>query len=438
MISSIDETLPIEDLDRIETSTCAIDSEAVSVARSTIESLGDRGVEALGEFVEMYSEALGVDRMLLDRDDLRASVDRIDPGLRSTIERAGDRIRQFAELQKKCLAPCRAELADLGMEFGHDLIPIECAGCYAPGGRFPLPSSVLMSVIPAVVAGVSTIRLASPRPTDATLAAAWFSGADSLLAAGGAHAVGAFALGLLGPRCDIVVGPGNSFVTAAKSVVSGPDAPGGCPISIDGLAGPSELMVLADETADPTVVAIDLVAQAEHDPAARVWLATTSEETRFLVRRAILEVCVGLPAENLENVKASISRGAAIVVPDEDGLVAAADRLGPEHLEIMTDEPERIGDRVRHAGAVFLGRGGAEVFGDYGVGPNHILPTGGSARRRGGLSVFDFLRTRTWIRSVGSEVPNDLVVDTARFARSEGLEAHARSAEARSGAIVCP
>ena len=228
MISSIDETLPIEDLDRIETSTCAIDSEAVSVARSTIESLGDRGVEALGEFVEMYSEALGVDRMLLDRDDLRASVDRIDPGLRSTIERAGDRIRQFAELQKKCLAPCRAELADLGMEFGHDLIPIECAGCYAPGGRFPLPSSVLMSVIPAVVAGVSTIRLASPRPTDATLAAAWFSGADSLLAAGGAHAVGAFALGLLGPRCDIVVGPGNSFVTAAKSVVSGPDAPGSC------------------------------------------------------------------------------------------------------------------------------------------------------------------------------------------------------------------
>ena len=293
-----------------------------------------------------------------------------------------------------------------------------------------------MSVIPAVVAGVATIRLASPRPTDGTLAAAWFAGVDSLLAAGGAHAIGAMALGVLGPSCDIVVGPGNRYVTAAKAVVSGTSAPRGRPIAIDALAGPSELMVIADESADPSVVALDLVAQAEHDSDARVWLVTTCKSIRADVRSCLREVLAELPTLNRTIAETSIGRGAAIVVDDEEGMLEAADRLGPEHLEIMTRDPRRIAGRVKHAGAVFLGFGGAEVFGDYGVGPNHILPTGGSARARGGLSVLDFLRVRTWIESDGTSASDRLSTESALFARIEGLEGHARSAEARSTAKV--
>ena len=436
--TTIDSVLPNEDLDAIEVSTCTIDAAAVTVAEKTIAELDARGEAALLEYVSRYDESPRGARVLFDRDDLRSAVDRIEPDVRRVIERSAERIRAFAELQASRLSTCRMRVEDAGVAIGHDIVPMESAGCYAPGGRFPLPSSVLMSVIPAVVAGVGSIRLASPRPTAATLAAGWFAGVDALLAAGGAHAIGAMALGVLGPRCDIVVGPGNRYVTAAKAVVSGTGAPGGRPIAIDALAGPSELMVIADDGADPRVVALDLVAQAEHDSDARVWLVTTSESLRSEVRSRIGEVLLELPDRNRGIAEAAIGRGAAIVVEDEAGMIEAADRLGPEHLEIMTRDPRRIARRVKHAGAVFLGFEGAEVFGDYGVGPNHILPTGGSARARGGLSVMDFLRVRTWIESDRTSSSARLAADCAVFARIEGLEGHARSAEARSTAMVSP
>ncbi len=434
--ANIESILPNEDLDEIDVSTCTIDAEAVMVAEKTIDDLDVRGEEALLEYISKYDESPYGKRVLLDRDDLRSAVDRVDQDVRRVIERSSDRIRDFAELQASCMSACRMDVTDTGITIGHEVVPLESTGCYAPGGRFPLPSSVLMSVIPAVVARVGTIRLASPRPTDGTLAAAWFAGADSLLAAGGAHAIGAMALGVLGPSCDIVVGPGNRYVTAAKAVVSGTSAPRGRPIAIDALAGPSELMVIADDGADPRVVALDLVAQAEHDSDARVWLVTTSEPFRAEVRSRVRDVLFELPDRNRRIAEASIGRGAAIVVEDEERMLEAADRLGPEHLEIITRDPRRIADRVKHAGAVFLGFGGAEVFGDYGVGPNHILPTGGSARARGGLSVMDFLRVRTWIESDGTSASDRLSADCAVFARTEGLEGHARSAEARSTAMV--
>ena len=428
-----DQILPIESVEAVAGRRPAVDPDALRIAGDSIESLRVEGEAALRRFIADFDEWAPSDAarasMRFDRDDLRAAVDRIDPELRATIERTTERIRAFATAQLSCLSSLRMPIAGTDLVAGHDVVPIEHAGCYAPGGRFPLPSSVLMTVIPATVAGVRSIRLASPRPTDATLAAAWFAGVDDLLCAGGAHAIGALALGVAGVACDVIVGPGNAYVTAAKAIVSGAGWADRGPVAIDALAGPSELLVLADATADPTVIAADLLAQAEHDPDAGVWLATTSDAVRFDARRALAAACAALPEPNRGIARRSIARGAAIVVESDEALVRIADRLAPEHLEILVEDPDRLADRITHAGAVFLG-GAAEVFGDYGAGPNHVLPTGGTARHRAGLSVLDFVRVRTRIeRDASRAVEASIRRDAAVLARAEGLEAHARAAE---------
>lgn len=426
--------LPVETVEAMVDRRPAVDADALEVARASLGELVRDGAVALRRSIEAFDEWSPADptrsRCRFDPDDLRAAVDRIPRDLRDTVDRTADRIRDFATAQLGCLRPLRMPVPGTDLVAGHDIVPLESAGCYAPGGRFPLPSSVLMTVIPARVAGVETVRLASPRPTDATLAAAWLAGADGLLAAGGAHAIGAMALGLEGAACDIVVGPGNAFVTAAKAIVSGGDWSARGPIAIDALAGPSELLVLADDTADPDVVAADLLAQAEHDPDAGVWFATTDPTLRDVVRRSLAAARDALPEPNRGIAAQSMARGAAIVVETEDDLVAIADRLAPEHLEILVRDPDRLAGRIRHAGAVFLG-GAAEVFGDYGVGPNHVLPTGGTARHRAGLSVLDFIRVRTRLERMpgAGAVGEGLVEDAARLARAEGLDGHARAAE---------
>lgn len=424
-----DPLLPDRTVDATVSSPPAIDPEALEVARSILQELDEGGVEALERVVDRFKESTD-GPILRDRDDCRAAVDRLSPEVRRAIESAAARVRTFAEAQRGCLKPLRMEMPGTGLEVGHDLVPLEVVGCYAPGGRYPLPSSVLMTTIPAAVAGVDRIRVASPRPTDPTLAAAWFGGGDEVLAAGGAQAIGALAGGLLGPACDLVVGPGNRFVTAAKSLVSGGQVGGFGPIAIDGLAGPSEVLVLADDTADPDLVAADLIAQAEHDPEAGVWLATTDPTLPVRVRRALAARLSRLPDPNRSIARTSLEQGGAFAVDGEAGLVAVADRLAPEHLEVATREPEVLATRLKHAGALFLGRA-AEVFGDYGAGPNHVLPTGGTARWSAGLSVFDFLRVRTRMSSISEEVAPTLIEEVATLARVEGLEGHARAATAR-------
>ena len=436
MILDSKASLPVEDVTTLVTRRPTIQKDAIAVARETLADLDLRGAPALVERIDRFEERAASGAILLDRSDFARALDRIEPAGLSAIEGAAERIREFAVAQLNCLSPLRREMTGTGLSAGHDLVPIEKAGCYVPGGRFPLPSSVLMTAIPATVAGVRRIRLAGPRPTDATLAAAWFTGAESMLAAGGAHAIGALVIGMEGSDCDIIVGPGNRYVTAAKALVSGPDAPGGRPVAIDGLAGPSELLVIADETADPSVIAADLLAQAEHDPDAGVWFATTDPRLREMVREKIAGACEALPEPNRSIARTSIIRGGAIVVESDDELVEVAERLAPEHLEILTRNPGILANRIRHAGAVFLGEAAAEVFGDYGSGPNHVLPTGGSSRIGGGLSVLDFVRVRTWISAGGSEPSSSVVRETALLARVEGLEAHARAAEARTADIV--
>ncbi len=428
-----DPLLPDRAVDATVSSPPAIEPGALEIARSILRELEEGGVAALERIVDRFEESTD-GPILRDRDDCRAAVDRLSPEVRRSIESAAARIRAFAEAQRDCLKPLRMEMPGTGLEVGHDLVPLEVVGCYAPGGRYPLPSSVLMTTIPAAVAGVDRIRVASPRPTDPTLAAAWFGGGEEVLAAGGAQAIGALAGGLLGPVCDLVVGPGNRFVTAAKSLVSGGQVGGFGPIAIDGLAGPSELLVLADDAADPDLVAADLIAQAEHDPEAGVWLATTDPTLSGRVRRALAARLTGLPDPNRSIARTSLEQGGVFTVDDVDELVAIADRLAPEHLEVATREPEILANRLRHAGALFLGRA-AEVFGDYGAGPNHVLPTGGTARWSAGLSVFDFLRVRTRMSSITDGVAPTLIDEVATLARVEGLEGHARAATARRSVL---
>jgi phosphoribosyl-ATP pyrophosphohydrolase/phosphoribosyl-AMP cyclohydrolase/histidinol dehydrogenase len=268
---------------------------------------------------------------------------------------------------------------------------------------------------------VKDVWVASPRPTPITLAAAAVASADGFLVAGGAHAIAAltFGVGPL-PACDVVVGPGNRYVTAAKQLVFGR-------VGIDMLAGPSELVVLADDSADDAVIAADLIAQAEHDPDALPVLVTTDPDLPGRVRLRLEKQLTTLPTADVATP--ALRGGGAIVAADMAEAIAACDALAPEHLQLSVRDPEVIRDALAHFGAIFVGEGSAEVFGDYGVGPNHVLPTGGTARFSGGLSVFTFLRVRTWLQI---EPSRSVVADAARLARLEGLEGHARAAEARS------
>jgi phosphoribosyl-ATP pyrophosphohydrolase/phosphoribosyl-AMP cyclohydrolase/histidinol dehydrogenase len=281
-----------------------------------------------------------------------------------------------------------------------------------------------MTALTARVAGVREVWVASPRPAPVTLAAAAVAGADGLLAAGGAQAIAALAFGAGPvPPCDVIVGPGNRYVTAAKLLAA-------AHAGIDLIAGPSELVVLADATADPALVAADLLAQAEHDPDALPLLVTTEPA---LVDRVALELerqLGDLPTADI--ARRALANGGAVLAADIDAATAACDRIAPEHLEVLTADAGAMARRLRHYGALFVGAGTAEVFGDYGAGPNHVLPTGGSARRSGGLSVLTFLRVRTWMEVRDVAAARELAGDAAWFARVEGLEAHARAAERRA------
>ncbi|MGE3880902.1 MAG: histidinol dehydrogenase, partial [Planctomycetota bacterium] len=309
-----------------------------------------------------------------------------------------------------------------GMRGGHVVAAVERAGCYAPGGRYPLPSSILMTAITARVAGVHTVHVASPRPSALTLATAAIAGADGLLAMGGAQALAALVHAKDGiGGADVVVGPGNRFVTAAKKLLAGE-------VGIDMLAGPSELVVLADDSADPATIAADLIAQAEHDPHARtILIARGAPSLVARVREQLERQLRDLPTAAI--ARESLAAGAATVVDSTAAMIALCDHLAPEHLQVMLADAKAVAPRLRHYGGLFFGAAGAEVFGDYGLGPNHVLPTGGTARQSGGLSVFTFLRIRTFLEL--DRVPPGLIEDTAALARLEGLEGHARAAELR-------
>ena len=392
--------------------------ETLAEAAAIVEDVRDQGEAALREHGERLGDLEPGDRIVLERHSLEASLAELPADHRAVLERVAGRVRSFAEAQRSHLSDLCFDV--LGGEAGHRWIPIHAAGAYAPGGRYPLPSSVLMTVIPARVAGVDTVWVASPRPSRVTLAAASVAGADGLIALGGAQAIAALAFGTVSPSCDIVVGPGNRWVTAAKKHLYGE-------IGIDGLNGPSEILVIADDGADAELVAADLLAQAEHDPDAAPILVTTSRSLAGAVDDAIGRQLIDLPTSG--TAAEAMGNGFCLVVDSAREAAAAADRLAPEHLALHVADPEATATRLRSYGSLFIGSDSAETFADYGLGPNHVLPTGGTARFQSGLSVMTFLRSPTWSRL---DDPGPLVEDTALLARLEGLEAHARAAERRT------
>lgn len=397
----------------------AVDAETLTAAGAIVRDVQDRGEAGLRHHAERLGDLPRGAPLVIERAALDAAVEALPAAERALLERTAARIGSFAEAQKICLAPL--DTAVPGGRAGHTLAPVRAAGCYAPAGRFPLPSSVLMTAVTARVAGVETVWVASPRPNPVTLAAAGIAGADAVLAVGGAQAIAALAFGAGPvPAVDVVVGPGNRWVTAAKQLVSGT-------VAIDMLAGPSELVVLADDTADPATVAADLLAQAEHDTDALPILVTTSAALADAVDTALAAQLATLPTADTARV--ACEAGFTVLVDDLAAGVAACDALAPEHLEVITADADAVAARLGHYGGLFIGGGAAEVLGDYGAGPNHVLPTGGTARYTGGLSVFTFLRVRTWLRM---DDPRALAADAAALARLEGLEGHARSAERRS------
>ena len=377
------------------------------------------GDETLKSLAEVYDQWTGP--LCYSRGELETSFDSLPPTQQDLLQRVAGRIRSFAQQQRDSLG--NLDTAVDGGRASHRWIAMESAGCYAPGGRFAYPSSVLMTVIPARVAGVKECIVASPRPTPITLGAAAVAGADSVIASGGAQGIAALAFGTSqSAACDVIVGPGNQWVTAAKFWLSRETR-------IDFLAGPSELVVCAEESSNAEWVAADLLAQAEHGPDSLVVLLARSNEFVKKVRKAL---CCQLEQQPEPQVaQRSLEQGFAIVVSDDNQVVSLCNEIAPEHLSWHGNPRSSTLDSLRNYGALFVGEHSAEVFCDYGLGPNHVLPTGGRATQQGGLSVLHFLKLVTQLHATDQPVSSQVIQDTIAMAELEGLSAHANAAALR-------
>ncbi|HWA62965.1 MAG TPA: histidinol dehydrogenase [Caulobacteraceae bacterium] len=393
-----------------------------AAAAAVIEAVRDEGLAALLRLTAQFDKVeLTEATLAVTEAEIEAGAAACDPAVREAIAFAAERIRVYHERQR----PADQRFTDAaGVELGWRWTPLEAVGVYVPGGRAAYPSTVLMNVIPAKVAGVDRIAMVSPpgRMQPAVLAAAKAAGVTEIWRVGGAQAVAALAHGA-GPirPVDKIVGPGNAYVTAAKRRLYGV-------VGIDALAGPSEIVVVADGRNDPAWIAADLLSQAEHDPDAQSILIT--DDAAFAAR---VEAALGAQLGELatgEAAAASWRDHGAVVIAPLDASPGLVDRIAPEHVEFAVDQPERLADRVRHAGAIFLGRYAPEAIGDYVAGSNHVLPTSRAARFSSGLSIYDFIK-RTSIVKCDAASFAALAGATVALAEAEGLPAHARSAAIR-------
>lgn len=379
--------------------------------RRIVQSIRKDGDRALRRHAQRWDGLGAKDRFRVSEDEMQSALKSCPRELRSAFETAAGNIRSFCEWQK----PAEWERVKQGRKLGQLIRPLTSVGCYVPGGRYPLPSTLLMTVIPAQVAGVKEIRVVSPRPAQATLAAAALLGVREFYRIGGAQAIAALAYGTKTvPRVNKIVGPGNLFVTTAKKIVA-------FDCAIDFLAGPTEGLILCDG-GEPSFIASDLVAQAEHDPDALVLLITQSRKLALAVSRSVAE-------RSRENTiaKQSLGRhGAVLLAKSSEQGIDWTNLIAPEHL---TTTRERLRGIVS-AGSIFVGDYSAQAAGDYGAGPNHVLPTGGVARFRGGLSVLDFVKIMT-VQEISRAGFRKIAPSILTLAKAEGLSAHGRSIEVR-------
>ncbi|UCF30890.1 MAG: histidinol dehydrogenase [bacterium] len=410
----------------------ALETRGESVPRETeekvsaiVEDVRKRGDAAVAEYTLEFDRLdLSEVGAEIEPGELRRALRDLPPSDRQLIEEAAESIREFHlhQLEKSWTYE-----AGPGILLGQKVTAIDRVGLYVPGGTAAYPSSVLMNAVPARVAGVNEVIMAVPTPggivNGAVLAAAAVAQVDRVFRVGGAQAIASLAYGTETiPRVDKIVGPGNIYVALAKKIVFGA-------VDIDMIAGPSEILVLADRTADPRLVAADLLSQAEHDPLAYTVLVTDDGGLLDSVERETQRQLALLPRRDI--AAASLEeRGYLIQVPDLAFGAEVSNRIAPEHLELMVDDPDGLLNRITHAGAVFLGSYTPEALGDYMAGPNHVLPTGGTARFFSPLGAYDFLKRSSVIR-YDRQALERRAGKVARFARMEGLEAHARAVDFR-------
>jgi len=417
---------PFREIDAMMSAEAGVDPELERSVRDIISAVTIRGDEALLEYTRTFDNRKvgGMSDLAISSDELRSAKNSIDPQLLATIGRAAEQIRVFHERQ---VERGFLDLQEDGTILGQRVLPLATVGIYVPGGRAAYPSSVLMNAIPAQVAGVDRIVMVTPAPSGvvdpSVLAAAHLAGIDEVFTIGGAQAVAALASGTATiPRVDKIVGPGNRWVAEAKRQVFGR-------VDIDMVAGPSEILVLADDSADPLHVAADLIGQAEHDPDAISWLVTDSESLVEAVPAALESLLSRNPRSEIART-ALRENGLILLVPSMDAAIEAANLRAPEHLELLVRDPMAMVGKIRNAGAIFLGAFSPEPVGDYFAGPNHVLPTGGTARWASPLGVYDFVKRTSLIGYSRERFLRD-ADDVIRFAEAEGLHGHAEAIRVR-------
>ena len=395
------------------------------IVADIIKTVRAEGDAALLAYCEKFDKAK-LTSLLVSEEEIAEAVEAVGEDFIRILNRAAENIRKFHSMQKRQSFIINDEG---GIVMGQKIIPVDRAGLYVPGGTAAYPSTVLMDSIPAKIAGVPEVVMVTPpnaegRVNPAILAAAHVAGVDKIFKVGGAQAVAALAYGTESiPKVDKIVGPGNAFVAEAKKQVFGV-------VSIDMIAGPSEILVVADGRSDPRHVAADLLSQAEHDRMASAVLVTDSEELALAVRDEIEAQLKTLSREDI--ARESIDKNGKIIVAESlDVAIEIANEIAPEHLELCVDNPFDYLDAVRHAGSIFMGRYCPEALGDYMAGPNHTLPTSGTARFSSPLSVDDFIKKTQYTYFTQKALAN-IADDVATFAEKEGLTAHARSATIRS------
>lgn len=401
----------------------------VNVEETVAEIISDvrkNGDEALYRYCEKF-DGVKLSALQVTKEEIDEAVSKTEPKFMEILQKAAKNIRKFHERQVRNSFIINDED---GIVIGQKIIPVDRAGLYVPGGTAAYPSTVLMDSIPAKIAGCREVVMVTPPSKDgkvnsAILAAAYVAGVDKIYKVGGAQAIAALAYGTETiPKADKIVGPGNAFVAEAKKQVFGK-------VSIDMIAGPSEILVVADGTCNPKHIAADLLSQAEHDKLASAVLVTDSTELAYGVQSEIENQLEKL--ERYEIARESIDQNGKIIVADSlEKAIDIANEIAPEHLELCVDNPFDYLDSIRHAGSVFMGKNCPEALGDYFAGPNHTLPTSGTAKFSSPLSVDDFIK-KTQYTYYTKQALNRVAEDVAYFAEKEGLTAHAKSALVRSG-----
>ncbi len=399
-----------------------IELDELISAKEIIEDVKNNGDEALISYSNKFKDGnfKNSNDFLVSQQEIDEAFKIVPENIQEGIKKCIENVKKFAKAQFDCLKPLDLEYNN--SQLGHKIVPLDRVLCYVPSGNYPLLSSAIMTCTPAVVAGVKEIIVASPRISPVTIVSAVLSGATSIYKIGGAQAISAFAYGTQSIKpVDKIVGPGNKYVTYAKKYVYGQ-------CSIDFIAGPSEVLVVADDSACPNKISADILAQCEHDLDARGYLICKSEE----FAKKVIE-CARVHLETLktaDTAKISFEKSYAVVVDDIEDAIEISNKRAPEHLELIFEDCEKYVDKFIHYGSLFIGENCAEVFGDYCSGTNHVLPTNKCAKYTGGLSVMDFVKIQTY-QKISKEYSMELSKLASMIAEQEGLFAHKLSSDLR-------